>query len=82
MVSTKPSDTSEEAWAIVEAGIRAMTPAERVRRAMVLTVTAHAFALAQIRHRYPHEDERRWRMRLAARIIDPATMKAAFGFDD
>ncbi len=82
VVLKPPSDTTEEAWAIVEAGVRSMTPAQRVHRALTLTVTAHAFALAQIRRRYPDEDERRTRQRLAARMIEPAAMRAAFGSDD
>lgn len=57
-----------------------MTPAERVGRAISLTIAAHAFALAQIRRRYPGEDERRTRLRLAARMLDPGVMRAAFGF--
>lgn len=75
-------DTTKDAWAIVEEGLRKMTPAARVRRALVLSVAAHAFALAQIRRRHPGEDERRSRQRLAARFIAPATMRAAFGSDD
>jgi len=81
-VDAKPLDTTEEAWAVVEDGLRRMTPAERVRRALMLTVAAHAVALAQIRRRHPGEDERRTRQRLAARLLSPATMRAAFGVDD
>jgi hypothetical protein len=40
------------------------------------------FALAQIRRRFPGEDERTSRRRLAARILEPALMRAAFGSDD
>jgi hypothetical protein len=79
---TKPADTSDEAWGIVERGIQAMTPAQRVRRAIDLTILAHAFALAGIRSQYPHEDEQRHRLRLAARTIDKETMRKAFGFVD
>ena len=67
---------------MIEDGLRRMTPGERVRRAAALTVAAHAFALAEIRRRHPGEGERRWRLRLAARILDPALMRAAFGFPD
>lgn len=76
----RPADTSGEAWSVLEKGIREMTPQERIRRAMDLTVMAHRFALAHIRRQYPHEDERRHRMRLAARYIDAETMRKAFGF--
>lgn len=74
----RPRDTSEEAWRVVEDGLRRMTPAERVNRSVSLTIMSHAMALAQIRQQYPDEDERRWRLRLAARITDPALMRAAF----
>lgn len=79
-VFTPPRDTSEAAWAQVEEGLRQMTPAQRIGRAASLTVLAHSFALAQIRQRFPDEDDRQHRLRLAARFIDPATMKAAFGW--
>jgi hypothetical protein len=78
----RPEDTSETAWALVEEGVRQMTPGERVRRAVSLTILAHSFALAQIRQRYPNEDERRHRLRLAARYLEPALMKKAFGWTD
>jgi len=76
----RPRDTSEEAWKLVEDGLRRMTPAERVGRAVSLTVLTHALALAQIRRTHPDDDERRCRLRLAARMTDPATLRAAFGW--
>ncbi len=76
----RPRDTTEEAWKHVEDGLRRMTPAERVGRAVSLTIFAHGVALAQLRRSHPEEDERRLRLRLAARITDPALMKAAFGW--
>ncbi|MBL8742785.1 MAG: hypothetical protein JNK04_16870 [Myxococcales bacterium] len=81
-MTMRPSDTSEAAWAVVEAGIGAMTPCQRVGRVVSLTILAHAFALAQIRRMHPQETEREHRLRLAARTIDAATMKAAFGWTD
>lgn len=77
---TRPLDTSEEAWAIVSEGIRRMTPAERVARAISLTILAHGAALAKIRRDHPEEDDRTHRLRLAARMIDAKTMRAAFGW--
>ena len=77
-VMLRPADTSPEAWAIVEEGLRRMTPEQRVRRAIDLTILSHQFALANIRREHPDEDERTHRLRLAARIIDPETMKRAF----
>jgi hypothetical protein len=57
-----------------------MTPADRVRRSVALTILTHRLALAQIRSQHPDEDERTCRLRLAARYIDAATMRAAFGW--
>lgn len=78
----RPEDTSPEAWAAVERGLRAMTAKERVARATSLTILAHRFALAALRRRYPEADDRTLRMRLAARYLDKATMAKAFGFHD
>ena len=75
-----PLDTSEEAWALMEEGLRNMSPAQRVQRAVALTILAHRMALAQIRRQHANEDERSQRLRLAARYIDAETMRAAFGW--
>jgi hypothetical protein len=64
----------------VQEGIAAMTPQQRVQRIVSLTVLSHAFALAAIKSEYPNESARQHRLRLAARTIDAATMKAAFGW--
>jgi len=76
----RPLDTTEEAWRHVEEGLRRMTPAQRVSRAVALTIFAHNVALAQIRRSHPDEDERHLRLRLAARMTEPALMQAAFGW--
>lgn len=78
----RPHDTTPEAWAILEDGIRNMTPAQRVRRAIGLTILAHGAALAQIRRSHPNEAPERHRLRLAARMIDRETMRRAFHYDD
>jgi hypothetical protein len=78
----RPLDTSEEAWRYLEEGLKRMSPAQRVRRAVALTILAHGIALAKIRRDHPGEDERRSRLRLAARITDPELMRAAFGWPD
>ena len=76
----RPRDTSPEAWAIMVDAYRRMTPQQKVERSAALTVLAHSAALAEIRRRYPDEDERTWKLRLAARTIDANTMMAAFGW--
>lgn len=81
-VTNRPADTRPEAWALMEEGIRRMTPQERVRRSVALTVFTHQVALAGIRKRHPHESPREHQLRLAARYIDADTMRAAFGWVD
>lgn len=81
-MTTRPRDTTPEAWHEVEERLRRMTPAERIRRAVALSTLAQDFALAQIRRKHPAETAHEHRVRLAARTVDPATMKAAFGYPD
>lgn len=78
----RPRDTTAKAWSVMEEGIRRMSPAMRVRRAIALTIMAHGAALAQIRRAHPDEDDQRHRLRLAARMIDRETMQRAFGYSD
>jgi hypothetical protein len=81
-METRPLDTTESVWEVVRAGIERMTPAERVGRAISLTILAHAFALARIRRDHPDESDREHRLRLAARILPKETMRAAFDWQD
>jgi hypothetical protein len=76
----RPADTSEEAWAKLEQGVRRMSPAQRVARSIGLTILVHRAALSWIRKTHPEETERQHRLRLAARYIDADTMRAAFGY--
>jgi hypothetical protein len=62
----------------MQAGLKAMTPQQRVRRAVALTILSHVSALAGIRREYPDESAREHKLRLAGRYIDAETMKAAF----
>ncbi len=79
---TCPADTSPEVWALMEEGIRRMTPAQRFARVAELTAFTHRVALAAIRRDHPDETDREHRLRLAARYIDAETMKNAFGWVD
>jgi hypothetical protein len=75
-------DTSEDAWRHLQEGLRKMTPQQRFQRAVELTVMAHTMALSELRRQFPQDDERRLRLRLLARTVDAATMRAAFGWPD
>ncbi|MBL9023014.1 MAG: hypothetical protein JNL21_12500 [Myxococcales bacterium] len=78
----RPSDTSDDVWRLLEAGLRRMTPGERIRRALELSELARGFALGQIRRRYPSEGPSDHLRRLAARTNSPALMRSAFGSPD
>jgi hypothetical protein len=78
----RAADTTAEAWAVVEEGLRKTTPAQRVRRYIDLTILTHGLAFAEIKRRHPDEDDRTHRLSLAARILDANVMNAAFGFVD
>jgi hypothetical protein len=79
-------DTSEEALRYMDETFRQMTPAQKVQRVSSLTSLTHGLALAQIRARYPDENDRRWRIRLLARTVErsaiPESVRAALGWPD
>lgn len=70
----RPADTSEDAWRYLMERLRQMTPQQKLWRVAELTALTHRLALEDIRCRYPHESERRWRVRLLARTVDAATI--------
>ncbi len=78
----RPMDTSEDAWRHMQEIMRKMSPAERFRRAVKLSCLAHKFAFAELKRQFPQENERQLRLRLLARTVDAATMKAAFGWSE
>lgn len=78
---TQSSDTSYEAEQVYFDLLRRMTPAERIRRACDLAEAGRRIALASLRERYPRATERDLILRLASLTIDPALLKAAFGWD-
>jgi hypothetical protein len=60
---------------------RAMTPAERIERAIALTAASHEMALAAIRSAHPAESDREHRLRLLSRLVDRERMIAIFDWD-
>ena len=73
-------DTSPEVEAILIAGYRRMTPAERLARACDLSLAVRQLALARLRSEHPSASERELQLRLAALTIDAETMRRAFGW--
>jgi len=64
-----PIDTSARARDHLDRLYRAMTPREKLLHALALTETANLFALAGLRARFPRDDERQLRRRLAERTL-------------
>ena len=81
MRSPGPSDTSDEAQAILTAGLQRMSGSERLARSFSLRSTALALARAGIRARHGDLSEREIRLRLASSWLDRETMLAAFNWD-
>ncbi len=66
-----PSDTDPAVEAILIEGYRRMSPAQKIERVRALTQAVQKLALADIRRRHPHADEREQAIRLASRWIEP-----------
>ena len=74
-------DTSPEAEAILVAGWRAMTPAEKLALVSAMTRTAQELSLAGIRVRHPDATGDELRLRLAALRLPRELMVRLFGWD-
>jgi hypothetical protein len=75
------SDTQPEVEAILMAGYRRMTAAEKLWRVQALNESVLQFAAARLRQDHPGIDERELRLRLASRWLDRETMIRAFAWD-
>jgi hypothetical protein len=81
MNSTLPNDTDPEIEAILIAGYRAMSAAEKAERVSELTKAVQEMALLDVRRRHPDEGEREHSLRVASRWLDPDVMKRVFGWN-
>ncbi len=76
------TDTAPEAEEVWIEGLRRMTGAERLLRALDLTAAVRALAAARIRAEHgPDVSEGELRLRLAALWLDRETMVRVFGWD-
>jgi len=76
-----PTDTSPEAERVLIAGLRGMSPAQRLRLANDMTRTCRALSLAGLRIRYPGAAEAEIRRRLAALWLDRDSVRRVYGWD-
>jgi hypothetical protein len=81
MDSKLPNDTDPRIEAILIAGYRAMSAAEKAERVSELTRAVQEMALLDIRRRHPEADEREQALRVASRWLDPELMKRVFGWN-
>jgi len=75
------SDTHPAVEAILIAGYRRMSVAEKLARVSAMSRAVQELALLDIQRRHPDADEREQALRLASRRLDAATMQRAFGWD-
>ena len=79
---TQSPDTCEEIEEIMLAGLRRMTPQEKLRRVWEMNRAVRALAAARLRTQYgPGLSEQEVKLRIASIRFDRATMIAAFGWD-
>ena len=74
-------DTPPGIEALIIAGYRRMSPAEKLGRVQALNETALQFAAARVRREHPAISERELRLRLASLWLDRATMIRVFDWD-
>jgi hypothetical protein len=82
-VSKRPllSDTSPEAEKVLIERYRRMPAWQKLRQVSELNRAVQQLALADIRRRHPHADEREQKLRLASRWLDAETMRKVYGWD-
>jgi hypothetical protein len=78
---TLSEDTAPAVEALLIAGYRRMTPAQKLARVEALNETALQFAAARVRREHPGIPERELRLRLASLWLDRETMIRAFDWD-
>lgn len=81
MQRNAPNDTHPAIHAMRIEAYRRMTPAQKLEIVCALNDTVKALALADIRRRHPHADERELMLRLASRSLPPDLLRNAFGWD-
>jgi hypothetical protein len=81
VLTLPPSDTDAKIEAILVAGYRAMSPAQKLERVRALTFAVQELALLDIRRRHPDATERELSLRLASRWLEPELMSKAFDWD-
>lgn len=75
------NDTHPSIEALLIAGYRRMSPAQKIERVGALMRTVQELALADIRRRHPESGAAEQDLRLASRWIEPELMVRAFGWD-
>jgi hypothetical protein len=74
-------DTDPKVAQLPIAALRRLPPWRKLEQVVALTERTTVLALADIRRRHPHASDRELRLRLASRRMDPALLRAAFGWD-
>ena len=80
-MSIQPNDTHPKIEALMIAGYRKMSAAQKLQRVRALTRAVQKLALLDIRRRHPNADPREQALRVASRWLGPDLMLRAFGWD-
>lgn len=74
-------DTPRDVERVLVAGYRRMSSVRKMERIRDLNWSLQRLALSELHERYPSDDDRALRLRLAARSFDRQTMIASFDWD-
>jgi hypothetical protein len=77
----QPDDTEPEAARVYVELLRRAPVWKRIEQTVGLIITCRVLALADLRRRYPHADEKELHRRLAARVLSREDVIRAFGWD-
>jgi len=76
-----PNDTDPRAEAVLIAGLRAMSAAQKAELVGSLISAVQELALIDVRRRHPSAGPREQALRVASRWLDAESMRRAFGWD-
>jgi hypothetical protein len=75
----RPADTTPEAWEVLTALQRRMSPSEKMQLAFEWSEIVRQFAEAGLRQRYPHAAEREVFLRFARQTLGEELFRRVYG---
>lgn len=74
-----PSDTHPDAWRVFLDIQRRLSPGEKLRRAIELSMLVRHAAAGGLRQKYPAADEREISLRVTRQVLGPELFERVYG---